>query len=204
MIGSNQLLSHIQKHITADEDLLLEARADPGSGPSRRAASELLGRYRQQVYQWCFRYAGNHEAAMDMAQDAMIRAYEKLDTFEGRARFSSWLFAVTRSTCLNSVARVRFEQDGEFDLEGIADTTQLPDAIVEAVDDRNRMLSVIRSALDDEEQEAVILRYFEQMTPDEITRIMGLESKSGARGLLQRARRKLREALEAGPGEDTQ
>ena len=74
---------------------------DPGVGAGR------VGRYRQQVYQWCFRYAGNHEAAMDMAQDALIRAYEKLGTFEGRARFSSWLFAVTRSTCLTAVSRVR-------------------------------------------------------------------------------------------------
>jgi RNA polymerase sigma-70 factor (ECF subfamily) len=184
--------------------LLSDALADPGSGPSRRAASELLGRYRQQVYQWCFRYAGNHDTAMDMAQDAMIRAYEKLDTFEGRARFSSWLFAVTRSTCLNAVARVRFEHDAEFDLDGVAGTTEMPDAVAEAADDRDRMLAVIRSALDTEEQEAVILRYFEQMTPDEITRIMGLDSKSGARGLLQRARRKLRDALETGPGEDSQ
>ena len=204
MIGSNPPLSHIQKHTKADEELLQDALADPGSGTGRRAASELLGRYRQQVYQWCFRYARNHDTAMDMAQDAMIRAYDKLDTFEGRARFSSWLFAVTRSTCLNAVARVRFEQDGELDLEGVADHREMPDAIAEAADDRNRMLAVIRSVLDTEEQEAVILRYFEQMTPDEITRIMGLESRSGARGLLQRARRKLREALETGPGEDTQ
>jgi len=204
VIETGEPLSHIQRHTRADEDLLRDALANPGSGPSRHAASELLGRYRQQVYQWCFRYAGNHETAMDMAQDAMIRAYEKLDTFEGRARFSSWLFAVTRSTCLNTVARVRFEQDHEFDMESVTANAESPDTIAEAVEDRDRMLGVIRNALDDEEQEAVILRYFEQMTPDEITRIMGLTSKSGARGLLQRARRKLREALEPGPGEDNQ
>lgn len=204
MIGPNRPLSHIHKHNPADAELLREALADPGSGVSRRAASELLARYRQQVYQWCFRYAGNHEAAMDMAQDAMLRAYQKLDTFEGRARFSSWLFAVTRSTCLNAVARVRFEHDRELDLDAVPDTGQLPDAVAEAIDDRQRMLAVIRDVLDTEEQEAVILRYFEQMSPDEITRIMGLTSRSGARGLLQRARRRLRDALENRPGEDGQ
>jgi RNA polymerase sigma-70 factor (ECF subfamily) len=204
VIGPNQPLSHLQKHNRADEDLLREALADPASGPGRRAASELLARYRQQVYQWCFRYAGTHESAMDMAQDAMLRAYQKLETFEGRARFSSWLFAVTRSTCLNAVAKVRFDRDGEFDMEAVADGGSLPDAVVEAVEDRERMLDVIRRVLDSEEQEAVVLRYFEQMSPDEITRIMGLTSKSGARGLLQRARRRLRSALENPPGEERQ
>ena len=197
-------MSNISETPITDEELIEPALADRQTERARQAASTLLGRYRQRVYQWCFRYARNHDGALDMAQDVLIRAYEKLDLFQGRSRFSSWLFAVTRSVCLNAVKRVDFRSDVQSgdDLERVPDSAALPDEVYEALDNLNHMKRIIESTLDADEQEAVVLRYFEYMTPDEITRIMGLESRSGARGLLQRARRKLIHAVREQEGRE--
>ena len=199
MIDGGIPLSQMYERTVSDEELIETVLSKRPSEDARLAASTLLGRYRQQVYQWCFRYAREHEAALDMAQDVLLRAYEKLDTFQGRSRFSSWLFAVTRSVCLNAIQRVELRYDGEVD--DVADRAPRPDEAFEALSDRDYMMRTIQNTLDAEEQEAVVLRYFEHMTPDEITRIMGLDSRSGARGLLQRARRKLVNAVREQRGE---
>ena len=58
-----------------------------------------------------------------------------------------------------------------------------------------RIYALIRSALEPEEQKVIWLRCFDRMPVEEITRVLGIESASGARSVLQRARRKLRAAL---------
>ncbi len=188
-------MSYQLKTEDADEALLREALADPGSERSRQAASQLLGRYKDAVYQWCFRYVRDHDGAMDLAQDVLLRAYRKLDTFEGRSRFSTWLFAVTRSTCLNAVQSRRWNVDSEYELESLVDHAPGPDKVLEMADDQEAMLRVMAQVLDPQEQEAMVMRYFECLPPDEITRLLALTNRTGARGLLQRARRKLTDAI---------
>lgn len=175
----------------SDAELLATATGDPDTPEARAAASRLLARYRDQVYQWCYRYAREHDGALDLAQDALVRAYRKLSTFEGRSRFSSWLFMVTRTTCLNAIQRPRLDVDPEFELDRLPDAGPSPDAEVLRDAEIEEMRSVMEDALDPQEQEAMVLRYFEALPPDEITSILGLEGRTGARGLLQRARRKL-------------
>ena len=84
-----------------DRELVERARALPASPEGRAAAGELLRRYRRQVYMWCFRYVRDHERALDMAQDVLLSAYQRLGEFEGRAAFSSWLFVIARNRGLN-------------------------------------------------------------------------------------------------------
>lgn len=176
----------------ADETLLQEAVQHAQPDRRRRAASELLGRYSGRVLDWCRRYGRDEDDARDIAQTALIRAYENLASFEGRSKFSSWLFAVTRTTCLNAVKKESRRRDEPIeDDASLVDHGPTPEERLMSIQAEEHRWSVLRDVLDDEEQTAMVLRYGEQMLPDEITRAMKLTSKSGARGLLQRARRKL-------------
>ena len=65
----------------------------------------LVERHRRQVYQLCYRFAGNHEDASELAQDAFLRAYRALHTFKGNSAFGTWLYRVTVNVCLNRVSR---------------------------------------------------------------------------------------------------
>jgi RNA polymerase sigma-70 factor (ECF subfamily) len=183
--------------VASDEELLRRSLRDPQGIEGRRAASALLARYQRQVYVWCLRYAQDHERALEMAQEVLTRAYVKLRSFEGRSRFGSWLFVVTRSHCLNEVARPRLLVEPEEDPDRFSSEDPDPErALLEKLDEES-VLETIERHLDPVEQKALWLRSFERMPVEAITAVLGIRGPSGARGVLQRGRRKLRAALEA-------
>jgi RNA polymerase sigma-70 factor (ECF subfamily) len=183
-----------------DGELLRVARSD--ADPARRhdASATLLLRYRDVVYAWCLRYTRDHDRALDLSQDVMVTAWEKIGSFEGRSKFSSWLFAVTRNRCIDASRRVDVLAD-ESITDIHPDPAPLPDESVSGIMDEDRLLGLIRRELDDEEQKAIWLRCIERMPVEEITEVLGVSGVSGARSLLQRARRKLRAAIEREGGE---
>ena len=178
-----------------DEFLLRIAQGEGDAARRRAAATELLTRYRDAVYLWCFRYTRDPERALDLSQDVLATVWEKIGTFEGRSKFSSWLFSVTRNRCIDASRRVDLLAD-EFELGEIRDPSPLPDAMLEEGHDEDWLLRTIRTELEPQEQQAIWLRCVERMPVDDVTRILGLDGASGARAVLQRARRKLRAALE--------
>jgi RNA polymerase sigma-70 factor (ECF subfamily) len=180
-----------------DEALVRAALADPGSLGSREAASILFGRYRRRVYAWCHRYVRDHEKALDLAQDALLNAYRTLGTFQEHSRFSSWLYAITRNRCFNELRRPAVFVNEEVDMDQlIAPGTDQAESLIQKLDEE-AMLRLIQEHLDPQEQEVLWLRCFERMPIDLITETLGIRQASGARGVLQRARRTLRAALEA-------
>jgi RNA polymerase sigma-70 factor (ECF subfamily) len=138
---------------------------------------------------------GEHERALDMAQEVLLSAYQRLGEFEGRAAFSSWLFVIARNRCLNEMRNDARREDIEPD--SLVDDGPGFDEKLEAEMEGRRLLDLAARVLDEDERKAVWLRYSELMPVDEITTLMKLDHKSGARALLQRARRKLRAAWEA-------
>jgi RNA polymerase sigma-70 factor (ECF subfamily) len=129
----------------------------------------------------------------------MVTAWEKIGSFEGRSKFSSWLFAVTRNRCIDASRRVDVLSD-EAISEEHPDSSPLPDTIALDGRDEDRLLELIRRELDQDEQKAIWMRCIERMPVEEITTVLGVTGTSGARALLQRARRKLRAALERDAG----
>ena len=191
---------HLRQDSSHDDESLLEvARTDRDPARRRDASAELLLRYRDAVYAWCLRYTRDHDRALDLSQDVMVTAWEKIGSFEGRSKFSSWLFAVTRNRCIDASRRVDVLSD-EAISEEHPDPSPLPDSIALDGRDEDRLLALIRRELDEEEQKAIWLRCIERMPVEEITVVLGVSGTSGARALLQRARRKLRAALDRDSG----
>lgn len=178
-----------------DEELLRIARSAGDAGQRRAAATELVCRYRDAVYLWCFRYTGDVERALDLSQDVLASVWEKIESFDGRARFSSWLYSVTRNRCIDAGRHVSYLLD-EDAVAAAPDRAPLPDTALDEEQDEEWLLQMIRDELAPDEQQAIWLRCIERMGIDEVTRIMGLENASGARTVLQRGRKKLRAALE--------
>jgi RNA polymerase sigma-70 factor (ECF subfamily) len=68
---------------------------------SREAFDAIVERHQRHVYQLCYRFAGNHEDANDLAQDVFIRAYRGLKTFKGQASLGTWLYRIGVNVCLS-------------------------------------------------------------------------------------------------------
>jgi len=178
-----------------DAELVRLAVQAPDTPAGRSAAAALLSRYRLQVYRWCYRLVRDHELALDLSQEVLLSASRGLGTFAGRARFSSWLFAIVRNRCASAMRRPSLLYDDAADLDEQADPRAPVDAALEESEEMASVLELMRAHLDPLEQKALCLRCFEQMPVKAITRILGIEQASGARGILQSARRKLRAVL---------
>lgn len=182
------------------EDLRIfrEATTD---AESRRAASRLLSRHQDRVYAWCYRYVRNHDLALELAQDVMMNAFRSLPSYEHRARFSSWLFVIARNRCLRDLKRPALVQELDTDPDSLHSANPGPARRFEETHGEEQLRRLISERLDAREQDALHLRCFEGMPVDAITAVLDIKEKSGARGLLQKARRKLRAALDEGQSE---
>lgn len=181
-----------------DEGLLARACTRSSGEDARAAASELLGRYSGRVYAWCYRMVGNRERALELAQEVLLSAWNGLESFAGRSAFGSWLFVVARNRCLSELRRPPLLQDEETEPDALASEEPAQDLRFEREQDQERLLGLVRRCLDRTEQEAIWLRCYEGMPVDEITRVLKVSEASGARAVLQRARRKLRAAMQTG------
>jgi len=67
------------------------------------AFEALVRRHTQTVYAHALRFFGDPSAAEDVVQEVWIKVYRSLNDFDGRSRFTTWLYRVTRNTCLDQV-----------------------------------------------------------------------------------------------------
>jgi len=178
-----------------DEELIRAFQADPEGTVGRAAVATLMARWRGRVYLWAYRVLKEREAALDAAQDALTQVYVALPGYEARGRFSAWLFTIVRHRCLNAVRVRPLTRDPELDTDDLQSTLPGPERAYETTEAEARILEAMNTALDPTERVALWLRSFEGLGVDEITRMLHLEGASGARGVLQTARRKLRAAL---------
>jgi RNA polymerase sigma-70 factor (ECF subfamily) len=181
----------------SDEDLVRAIQADPRAPEGTAAASELFARHQQRVYLWCYRYAKERERALDLSQDVFARAWKALPNYAFRSKFSWWLFVITRNCCLNAVTAPSLLRDDETEPDMLTAAGSDPAEDFERRADEEGTRRLMMEHLDEQEQLALWLGCFERMPIDGITKALGLTNATGARGLLQRARRKLRAALEA-------
>ncbi len=179
-----------------DEALVRRYLADPEGAAGKEAAAELLEAYRERVYLWCYRRVRDHETALDLAQDVLISAFRGLLSFQGRSGFSCWLFVIARNRCLSVLRRPSLLRDESADPGDLASDAPDPERLLEERLDEEEILELLRSRLDPLEQRALWLRCIEGMPVEEITALLEVPDASGARAVLQRARRKLRAALD--------
>ena len=165
--------------------------ADAQGERGRQAAGRLLQRHRQRVYLWCFRYMRDHDQALDLAQDVLLLAYKKLPEYSHDARFTSWLFVIARNRCLSEARKPAPDMDAEFELDSLKSGNPGPDREL----DKQDLWNSLARHLDREELDVLYLKYVEGFPVDSITDILKITPASGARGALQRARRKLRSAF---------
>lgn len=82
------------------EDTALVAAACGGDVDAFEA---LVRRHTRIVYAHALRFFGDHSAAEDIVQEVFVKVFRSLDSFDEKARFSTWLYRVTRNTCLDEV-----------------------------------------------------------------------------------------------------
>src|SRR5918999_4006491 len=85
----------------ARERELLEA----ARGGSDDAFRQLVEPHRAELHAHCYRMLGSFHDADDALQDALLRAWRRLATFERRSSFRAWLYRITTNACLDLISR---------------------------------------------------------------------------------------------------
>jgi RNA polymerase sigma-70 factor (ECF subfamily) len=162
---------------------------------ARRAVDELFAASQDRIYWLCLRLVGREELAAELAQETFLIGYQRLPEFRGESSVHTWLHAIARHVCLQ--ARERRQEVLGFEHVFEPEDPALGALATMRREERDALLAEARAAaLEPDEQEALILRYELGVSYDEIGELLHLTDASGARGLLQRCKRKLRRELE--------
>jgi len=73
------------------------------------AFSYLINKYKNMVYTLVVKIVKSHEDAEEVAQDSFIKAYQKLDSFKGQSKFSTWLYTIAYRNALTKVRKKSLE-----------------------------------------------------------------------------------------------
>lgn len=171
-----------------DEDLVAAA----GRSGGERAFGELIRRHQGKVRGLLMRLASDRNLADDLAQEVFLRAYRGLCGFEGRARFSTWLYRIAYNVYLNHRARVR---EHAALPEGFESGTAAPESSMSASRaDLRRDLESAITTLPERYRAVVMLYYLEDVSYPEIAEILDIPLGT-VKTHLHRAKRLLREQM---------
>jgi RNA polymerase sigma-70 factor (ECF subfamily) len=182
----------------SDERLVERYREDPHGREGRAALETLAARWRSRVYLWALRLLRERELALDVAHDCFVQMIGALDRYESRGKFGAWLFSIVHNCCLHELRRRRPAVTDDATLERLAGSAPGADREAGERIELERVLELMNRVLEPNERIALWLRAQEGVSVDELTRVLGLENATGARALLQTARRKLRAARDGG------
>jgi RNA polymerase sigma-70 factor (ECF subfamily) len=154
------------------------------------AFAPLVRRYERVLFNVALRMLGDREDARDVTQDAFLKAYRKLATFDPSYRFFSWMYRIVVNECLNVRGRRTPTTSLEFDL---ASAGRADDAVKER-EVRDEVQAGL-SRLADADREVLVLRHFAELSYADIAVSLGIAEKT-VKSRLHEARQRLGRVLE--------
>jgi RNA polymerase sigma-70 factor (ECF subfamily) len=176
-------------------DLTDQALVQQTRGGDVESYGELVRRYQTSVFNVCYRVLGERREAEDLAQEAFIRAHERLRTYDETRPFGPWIRRVAANMCLNhlrSHRRVVQPLDDEHDLPAAEPGSDLASAVEER-EAQSRVREAILS-LPPNYRAVIELRHFQGLTYDEMAQALSLPL-SDIKSHLFRSRRLLAQRL---------
>ncbi|MCB0155194.1 MAG: sigma-70 family RNA polymerase sigma factor [Anaerolineae bacterium] len=157
----------------------------------RAAFNNIVEEYQQPIYNFCYRMLSNRAEAEDAAQEVFIRAYLKLNMYDNRHKFSTWLFSIASHYCIDCLRKRRFQL---VSWDGLAPGDACPDqnapqpesALLDAEAAGN--VQALLDALPPDYRTIVILKYWHTLSYQEMAQTLGT-TDSAIKSKLFRARR---------------
>jgi RNA polymerase sigma-70 factor (ECF subfamily) len=176
-----------------DADLVAALRR----GDRRAVLEGLMTRYRQKVMNLAVSIVHNQALAEDLSQTVFVKVWQALPKFDGRASISTWLYTITRNTCLTAVSRERrlvslehfgdvADDDGDPTVFGTAMADQESANQPSAEYDVAKLLD----QLPEHYRRVVVLFYLEDRSCEEVGELLSMPTGT-VKALLHRGRKRL-------------
>ena len=171
----------------ADGELVRQALAGV-----QQAYREIVRRYQQPVFSLMMHMVRERTVAEDLTQESFAKAFAALRSYDSARKFSSWLFKIAHNHAIDQLRRTRPDL---VSLEASAEAEAWPADIAspEEIAERQELADAMRTALNRlrlEYREALILRYQEGLSQQEIADVMGI-TEGTAKTYLHRRRKAL-------------
>ena len=182
---------------SAEQDILRMQRVAKGDMEAFQALIEM---HQSRVVGTVAKMLGDDVDSEDIAHQVFIRVWRSAGRYQPTAKFTTWLFKITRNLVFNELRRrkrhpvtpLQLEEEEHFfqpaDCGGMAPDASLLDS------ELNDAIQLAIDALPETQRMAIILRRYEEMPYDEIGEVLGL-SVPAVKSVLFRARAELRENL---------
>jgi RNA polymerase sigma-70 factor, ECF subfamily len=166
-----------ERNYSSEEDLALVRLAQQGD---MRAFEELVARYRDKIYARAFSMMRNEEDAIDLSQEAWVKAWQRLNQFQGDSSFGTWMTRVVINLCLDQLRkqkRHRAESLEALNEESGGVERQMPVVTINPTAGLERQELRLRidnalGQLSHEHRTVLVLHEFEEMEYKEIARVM--------------------------------
>ena len=158
-----------------------KALVDASQKGDMQAFEELVARHRDKIYARAFSMMRNEEEAMDLSQEAWVKAWQRLKQFQGEASFVTWMTRIVINLCLDQLRkqkRFRAESVEQLDEESGGVERRMPVVVpnpterLERIELRQRIDRAL-GQLSHEHRTALILHEFEDLEYKEIAKRMG-------------------------------
>jgi RNA polymerase sigma-70 factor (ECF subfamily) len=169
-----------------DEQLAATAAREGSDGP---AFVELVERFRQRVWQICYRLLGNEHDASDAAQEVFVRLFLHRGKFEGRSKYSTWVHGIAVRTCL-TIRRGRGRRQRHENVASDETIETHSPGTLAPTEGLSLDLMQMLDILDEEDRALLILKYAENYSHEELAEIFHL-SVSACKMRISRAREKI-------------
>ena len=148
---------------------------DPGLSVSLKEEFEMLVKQNmRRAYFSALGLLGSHDAAMDITQEAFIRAYRNFKNFNGEKKFFTWYYSILKNLCLNFMRDRKRKNETEY-IEFIEDEHS-QNRSGEAIENQE-LTEKLQEAMDElefDDREVIILKEFEDHTYKEIAEILNI------------------------------
>lgn len=183
-------------------DAIIKKRINQVLKGDQNAYAEIVELYKDKVFQLCYRMLGNRHEAEDMAQEAFIRAYVNIASFNINLKFSTWLYRIATNLCIDRIRKKKpdFYLDAEVSgtdgltmYSQIPSDTALPEEEVESMELQDIIQREI-SQLPEKYRSVIVLKYIEELSLNEISEILDMPLGT-VKTRIHRGREALRQQL---------
>lgn len=134
----------------------------------------LIDRYQRALYNTALRMTGDTEEAADISQETFVKAYERLNDYRPEHKFFSWIYRILVNDTLNRLKQRIKIQDTETEIRS---NEKLPDEQFAAKRQSARIEVALRELAFDQ-RIVIVLRYFNDMSYQEMSAILALPEKT--------------------------
>jgi RNA polymerase sigma-70 factor (ECF subfamily) len=170
-----------------------ETLVERGLGGDRQALAALMERYQRPIYNAAYRVLGNGDDAADVTQAVFLKVAERLDDYDAKYKFFSWIYRIAINESLNTLRRGEREEPLEDEDERPSPNAVDPERHASDAELAGRVQAALMQ-MRFEHRIVITLRHFSDCSYGEIAWILHLQEKT-VKSRLFEARQKLRELL---------